>query len=162
MAKGIYVFLLFLLLTAPFGVTSDMCKSLSGAFHGQCELWDWNRASANGQIRVVNPPRQEALSWDSMVRKIPMVWNHDETGKTCLAFVWSTGRGFKGRTDRCDHCLIPCDESDGLGNLEPAATTLVSTTKLITVKLSKEIEKEVEHNEIVFASLWFIGPFRGL
>ncbi|GLJ43955.1 hypothetical protein SUGI_0916290 [Cryptomeria japonica] len=49
MAKCLYVFLLFLLLAAPFAFASDddlddyghngYCRSLSGGFHGQCVAW---------------------------------------------------------------------------------------------------------------------------
>ncbi|GLJ40955.1 hypothetical protein SUGI_0847570 [Cryptomeria japonica] len=45
MAKPIYVFLLFFLLTAPFAFASDMCRNLSGGFHGQCEAWRWDECN---------------------------------------------------------------------------------------------------------------------
>ncbi|GLJ24655.1 hypothetical protein SUGI_0471380 [Cryptomeria japonica] len=58
------------------------------------------------------------------------------------------------RVERIDGItVIPCGESDGLGNLEPAATALVLAAKPVTMKLSEEIEKEVERNEMVFAAL---------
>ncbi|GLJ43978.1 hypothetical protein SUGI_0916850 [Cryptomeria japonica] len=44
MGKGIYVFLLFLLLTPPFAA-SDMCRNPSGGFHGQCVAWRWDECN---------------------------------------------------------------------------------------------------------------------
>ncbi|GLJ12560.1 hypothetical protein SUGI_0193510 [Cryptomeria japonica] len=57
---------------------------------------------------------------------------------------------------------MPCGKPHGLGNLEPTNMNLVLVAKLVTVKLIEEIEKEVEHNEMVFVGLGIIGHFRGL
>ncbi|GLJ45644.1 hypothetical protein SUGI_0960750 [Cryptomeria japonica] len=44
MAKGVYVFLLLSLPTAPFAFASEFdvngdCRGLSGEFHGSCVVW---------------------------------------------------------------------------------------------------------------------------
>ncbi|XP_059066201.1 uncharacterized protein LOC131857545 [Cryptomeria japonica] len=48
-----------------------------------------------------------------------------------------------------------------MGNPTCAATTLVPTAKSTYVILSEEVEKEVEHNEVVFSELGLIGRFVG-
>ncbi|GLJ05091.1 hypothetical protein SUGI_0010790 [Cryptomeria japonica] len=49
----------------------------------------------------------------------------------------------------------------GRGNLAIVATTLVPTAKSTSIVLSKEVEKEVEHNEGFFLELGLIGRFVG-
>lgn len=58
-----------------------------------------------------------------------------------------------------DYHQPPRGVSHSTGNPALAATTLVPTAKSAFVILSEEVEKEVEHNEVVFSELGLIGCF---
>ncbi|GLJ23760.1 hypothetical protein SUGI_0450630 [Cryptomeria japonica] len=65
----------------------------------------------------------------------------------------------RGVVDQRSHLLISCGESfpHGPKSLKPYATTLVPVAKSLIVKLTEEIEKEIEHNERIFVGLGLLG-----
>ncbi|GLJ43894.1 hypothetical protein SUGI_0914950 [Cryptomeria japonica] len=88
MAKCAYVFLLFLLLTPPFAVTSEspvedyghpgFCRSVSGGFHGACVAWRKNECNSVCE----NIDRQEFGECDWGPKRIGLAcWCFHDCGK---------------------------------------------------------------------------------
>ncbi|GLJ43499.1 hypothetical protein SUGI_0904370 [Cryptomeria japonica] len=75
-----------------------------------------------------------------------------------------TGVQKRGDWNQGDSHSMPSGESlpHGREIRVPSTTTMVSMAKLTIVNLTKEVEKAVEHNEMVFVGLGLIGCFRGL